>query len=465
MAEQLTGMDAAFLALETAELPMHVLGVLLLDPSPGDGYSRARLRQVVADRIHLMPPFGRQLVTVPLSLDKPYWLEVADVDLSLHLFDDEVDPPGDARALGDLVGRIASRRLDRDRPLWELHVVHGLAAGRVGLVAKVHHCTLYGAAGAEFIAALLDLEPNPPPLPAPPLPGPQDERPGAFALTGRTLANQLRWPLAAGRAVLSSGRGLISALPAVGRMIAGSGPATMPIASPRTPISGPPTRARIAAFSALPLEQAKQVKDAAGVKLNDVVLATIALALRRYLRARDAVPGRPLVVSCPLNAGEGETSGTNRLAALLVALPMRESEPAELLQLVHRNSAMAKEITGAAGTSTLASLADVTPPAAVSVVTWLMRSLGLSALQPALQNLIVSNVMGPPVALYLAGARIDAIYPLGPLLPGTGMNITVLSNLDRLDVGIMACPDLVADTWAIADALPGCLEELAAAFS
>jgi hypothetical protein len=102
----------------------------------------------------------------------------------------------------------------------------------------------------------------------------------------------------------------------------------------------------------------------------------------------------------------------------------------------------------------------VTPPAALSFVTWLTRNLGLSTVQPALANLIVSNVMGPPIPLYLAGATVDAIYPLGPLLPGAGMNITVLSNLDRLDVGVMACPDLVSDVWEIVDALPGCLAEL-----
>src|SRR4051812_23880919 len=139
MAEQLAGTDASFLALETASMPMHVVGVMLLDPDAGEGFTPERLRTVIADRLHLMPPFCRRLVEVPLSLDRPYWHYETEVDLDQHVFDAKVLPPGDLRALGDLVGDIASRRLDRSRPLWELHIVEGMADGRVALVAKIHH--------------------------------------------------------------------------------------------------------------------------------------------------------------------------------------------------------------------------------------------------------------------------------------------------------------------------------------
>jgi hypothetical protein len=130
---------------------------------------------------------------------------------------------------------------------------------------------------------------------------------------------------------------------------------------------------------------------------------------------------------------------------------------------VHEATVAAKEFTSAVGPTAIAELAEVTPPAALSLVTWVTRSLGLTSIQPTLANFIVSNVMGPPIPLYLAGARVEAIFPLGPLLPGAGMNITVLSNLDRLDVGIMACPDLVDDVGAMARLIPECLDELAAA--
>jgi diacylglycerol O-acyltransferase / wax synthase len=193
------------------------------------------------------------------------------------------------------------------------------------------------------------------------------------------------------------------------------------------------------------------------------VLALVAMSVRRYLGARDELPGRSVVAGVPVDAGEGETAGTSMLSTMLVPLPMDPLDPVSLLGEVHDATVAAKEFTSAVGSTAIAELADVTPPAALSFVTWLTRNLGLTTVQPVLANLIVSNVMGPPIPLYLAGATVEAIYPLGPLLPGAGMNITVLSNLDRLDVGVMACPDLVSDVWQIVDALPGCLAELAAA--
>jgi diacylglycerol O-acyltransferase len=190
------------------------------------------------------------------------------------------------------------------------------------------------------------------------------------------------------------------------------------------------------------------------------VLAVVALALRDYLSARSALPDR-LVAGVPVNAGEGDAVGTNTLATMLVALPMQPAlAGAELLSAVHDATTAAKAFTGAVGPGAIAELADITPPAALSVVTWMTRTLGLASAQPTLLNLVVSNVMGPPIPLYLAGAQVDAIYPLGPLLPGAGMNITVLSNLDRLDVGVMACPDLVDDVWELVDHLPAALSEL-----
>src|SRR3954462_15672727 len=185
-------MDAAFLALESPELPLHVVGVLLLDPSSGDGWSIDRFCQVVRERLPRMPPFNRRLVEVPLALDRPYWhYEVPDVDD--HVIRRTLADPGDVRALGDLVGEITTELLDRAKPLWQLHVVEGMADGRVALIAKVHHSTLYGAAGAEFIAELLDLSPEAAPAQA--TDGPSDETapvvaPGRGTVARRTAVAQ-----------------------------------------------------------------------------------------------------------------------------------------------------------------------------------------------------------------------------------------------------------------------------------
>lgn len=462
MSEQLSGMDSAFLAMETPESPMHVVGVLVLDPAAGKDFSIDRLREVIVERVPLMPPFCRRLIEVPLDLDKPYWHYDASIDVSEHVGYDRLPAPGDLHALGAFVGEVATVLLDRSRPLWEMHVVEGLEGGRVAIVAKVHHCTLYGAAGADFIAELLDLTPEPaerpPYVPEEPLPVPSRRR-----LAGRALRSGAKAPIEAARLVARGGRSVPGAVRALGGMLGEHGREALPPIAPGLPISGAPTARRTTAFAALSLDLVKQVKTANEVTLNEVVLTTVALAVRRYLAARDAVPGRPVVAGVPVNIGEGEAAGTNALTTMLVGLPMEIQDPVELIQAVHTASATAKQFTAAVGLSAVNELAEVTVPAALSFVTWLTRSIGVATLQPTMLNLVVSNVMGPPIPLYLAGAQVDAIYPMGPLLTGAGMNITVLSNLDRLDVGIMACPDLVDDAWELVDALAPCLDELAAA--
>jgi WS/DGAT/MGAT family acyltransferase len=455
-------MDAAFLAMESPELPLHVVGVLLLDPSAGDGWSVERFREVVRERLPRMPPFCRRLVEVPLALDRPYWhYETPDIDD--HLFSRALAAPGDLHALGDLVGEITTELLDRSKPLWQLYVVEGLADGRVALIAKVHHSTLYGAAGAEFIAELLDLSPEAPPATPAETGTPSAAPPSRGAVARRTAVAQVRRPLAIGRLAVRGVRGAAGAAGGLVSVVRHHGRAGLPPVAPTTIISGAPSERRTASFAALSLDEARAVKDAAGVKLNDVVLATVALAVRGYLAARDALPDR-VVAGVPVNAGEGDAVGTNTLATMLVALPMQPSlAGGDLLAAVHDATTAAKAFTGAVGPGAISELADVTPPAALSVVTWATRTLGLASAQPTLLNLVVSNVMGPPIPLYLAGAQVDAIYPLGPLLPGAGMNITVLSNLDRLDVGVMACPDLVDDVWELVERLPAALAELGAA--
>jgi diacylglycerol O-acyltransferase / wax synthase len=462
VSEQLGGMDSAFLSLETPESPMHVVGVLMLDPSAGENFSIGRLRDVIAERVPLMPPFCRRLVEVPLDLDKPYWHYDTSIDLTQHVYYATLPAPGDLRALGDFVGQTASVLLDRSKPLWEMHVVEGLTEGRVAIVAKVHHSTLYGAAGAEFIAELLDLSPGaperPPVVAAEALPVPSRR-----TLAGRAAISLAGAPLEAARLVARGGRSAPSAVRALGGALSRRGRDALPPVAPDLPISGSPTARRSVSFAALSLDRVREVKTANQVTINEVVLATVALALRRYLAARDAVPSRPVVAGVPVNIGEGESEGTNSLTTMLVGLPMDIDDAGELIQTVHVASMAAKEFTAAVGLGAVAELADLTVPAALSFVTWLTRSIGVATLQPTMLNLVVSNVMGPPIPLYLAGAEVQAIYPMGPLLTGAGMNITVLSNLDRLDVGIMACPDLVDDSWSLVESLESCLEELATA--
>jgi WS/DGAT/MGAT family acyltransferase len=460
MAEQLSGMDSAFLSLETPESPMHVVGVLLLNPADGQDFSIDRLREVVAERVPLMPPFCRRLVQVPLDLDRPYWHYDTAVDLDDHVVYADLPAPGDLLTLSNYVGEIASVLLDREKPLWEIHVVEGLADGRIAIVAKVHHSTLYGAAGAEFIAELLDLTPEPQHKDLPPAEE-AAPTPGRGTLAGRALRSQARAPVEVARLAARGIRAAPGTVRAISGLVNRGGRAALPPIAPDIPISGTPTARRSTAFGAMDLDLVRAVKSANGVTINDAVLAAVALAVRDYLAKRDALPAKPVVAGVPVNIGEGNAAGTNALTTMLVGLPMDIDDPAELIAEVHTNSVAAKEFISVAGLSAVGDLADITVPAALTFVTWFTRSIGVAALQPTMLNLVVSNVMGPPIPLYLAGAQVDAIYPMGPLLTGAGLNITVLSNLDRLDIGIMACPDLVEDCWEIVDSLPDCLAKLA----
>lgn len=462
MVEQLAGMDASFLSIESPELPMHVVGVMLIDPAAGANYSEQRLRQVIADRMHLMPPFNRSLVQVPLHLDRPYWHYNDEVDLSKHIFTATLKAPGDLHALGDFVGEISTKLIDRSGPLWELHVVDGFADGRVAVVAKIHHSSIYGAAGADFIAQLMDLDAVGR-TDLPPKSAHGNDIPGIATLLGRAAVHQLHWPVAVTKVVGGMGRNAVTATKGIARIISRHGRDALPFTAPKAAISGAPTDRRIAAFGQISLKKAKDTKNAAKGTVNDVLLTIVTMAIRDYLEKRDDLPTRPLVVSVPVNAGDGKSEGTNQLGAMLVPLPMDESDPLALLHKIHDGTLEAKAFTLATGVGTIADLADVVPHAVVNIAGMLMSMVGTTSLQPNMQNLIVSNVMGPPIPVFMAGAKVDAVYPMGPLMPGAGMNITVLSNMDRLDVGIMACPDLVDDVWEIVDALPAALDKLHAA--
>ena len=449
--EQLAGMDAAFLSFETASMPQHVLGVMVLDPA-GSSFTREGFRKVLEERLHLLPAFTRTLVQVPLHLDHPYWVHEHDVVIDEHLFFDTCPAPGDLVALGELVGRIGSTLLDRSRPLWEIHVVDGLEGGLVALVAKLHHATLYGAAGADMMANLLDLEPTPGAVEPPPE-REVEPHPSAVSLLARAGFHTLRRPAVA----VQSAVGGVRRVGALGSLALR---AVTGVTPPRSLLNGQLTPARQAAFATLDLEQLKAVKNAYGVKVNDVVLAAVADAVRSYLLARGDLPSRPLVATVPMNVGAGQAAGTNKIANLLVPLPVLTVDPVERLHQIAAASKDQKDLTEALGPEALSQVAELVPPLLVRGGASAFDRLRLQKLLPPFLSLVVSNMQGPPIPLYCAGARVTAVYPMGPLIPTSGINVTVLSNMGSMDVGVLCCPDLVPDVWDIVRALPKAVQAL-----
>ncbi|MCU1593247.1 MAG: uncharacterized protein JWO12_639 [Frankiales bacterium] len=458
--EQLSAMDASFLYIESPTVQQHVLGVMLLDAKGAkDGFSRERFRQMMEDRIHLMPSFERTIVEVPLHLDHPYWVHDHEVDLDEHLHYATLAKPGDLKALGRFVGDIGSKVLPRDRPLWELWLVDGLDTGQVAMVAKMHHSTIYGSAGADMMAHLLDLSPDirvVDPAPAIPI----EPHPSSAGLIGRAAVNGVRRPAGVVKGVLGSGKRVASMGSMVVRSVGSKAPMTLPFSAPRTLINGRLTAARECAFTKVDFADIKLIKDTFGTKVNDVVLAAVTSSLRDYLVTRDALPSKPLVASVPMNVGSGAIAGTDKITAIMVPLPVQTVDPVDQLLECARLSIESKGMTEAIGLETIGGMAELVPPLVMMGGSKLYDGFGLSRLHPPLQSLVVSNMPGPPIPLYLAGAQVNAVFPFGPLLPGSGLNITVLSNMGNLDVGLIGCPDLVPDLWDIADGFPAAIAEL-----
>ncbi|HEX4778862.1 MAG TPA: wax ester/triacylglycerol synthase family O-acyltransferase [Acidimicrobiia bacterium] len=448
--KRLSGMDAAFLYIETPAMHMHVVGTVVLDPStmPG-GYSFDRFREMVRERLHLLPPFRRRLVPVPLGMGHPYWVEDPDFDLDAHIIRVAVPSPGGMRELGGLVGNIASRPLDRDRPLWEMWVVEGLEKGRVAVVAKVHHSSIDGVSGADLMVHLFDLTPDAHPEPATTEWHPEPV-PAQWRLVPAALVSQLTRPVGLAATSLQTATGLVRHQ--LERRSQRDGAPGGRRQGPPTPFNGAITPHRSVAYGRVSLEDVKATKDATGTKVNDVVLAACTMSLREWLRAHDALPDRPLVAACPMAVPQDPSSErvTNAMTIITALLPVHVEDPLDQLRLVHEDTTRAKRSSKAFGVDVLQAWAQYTSPNLVSAAMRVYSNLGLADRHDPIANLIVSNVPGPPLPLYCAGARVDAVYPMGPLIEGIGLNLTVLSNMGNVDFGVIACRELVPDVWDVA---------------
>ena len=460
--EQLGGLDAAFLSCETPTMHMHVCGLLILDTSTmGEGDPYERIRAMLEERLPGIAPMRHRLATVPLNVGRPFWADDAELHIDRHLRRVRLAPPAGDRKLAELAGEFASTQLRRDRPLWEMLLVEGLPDDRVALFVKMHHATVDGITGANLMGELFDLAPVPPPastrtaLPA-------SRAPNPFELLGRTLLERLAEPVE-----------IVKLLPAtVGRIggavwqlaVRGKGTAgmTMPFTAPRTSFNATVTGKRTVAFIDVPLQEVKAVKQVLGVTFNDVLTAVVGGALRRYLAGRGELPERPLVAAEPISV-HGQTpglEGTTQVSVMFTTLATDVDDPVERLRTIAASNTRAKELHAMVGADTLVQWAEHFWLNGFSLGARLYSRLHGAEHHPVIHNLILSNVPGPPIPLYLAGARLTGIYPLGPVMDGAGLNVTILSEEDRVGFGIMACPDLVPDVWQIAEAIPEALHEI-----
>jgi diacylglycerol O-acyltransferase len=465
--QQLSGLDAAFLAMENTAVTGHVGSLCLLDTADAP-VDLERLTRLMTERLPFIPVLRQRLVEVPLGLDQPYWVDEPGFDLEFHLREIALPAPGNDRQLHEQVARLHARALDRSRPMWEMYLISGLAGGRTGVYTKVHHAAIDGVAGAELLTQLLDLTPGGRRLPPAPA-HVQEAVPGGASLLLRAAATVGGHPRRAARVVA----GLVRAVPAAavlaapfvrrslgwgerdGGVIAAAGPA------PATRFNRPITPHRRFATCSLSLAEVKAVKNAFGVTVNDVFGAVCAGALRRYLEGHGELPDAPLVAMMPvaLSAPGGDGGPGNRVSAMYTAIPTLLADPADRIAASHRATQLAKAQHAMLPPGLVDDVTSFLAPALAARGARVAASAGLlSRLHPF--NVVLSNVPGAAVPAYLAGALLLAVYPVSVVTEGVGLNITVQSYHGAMHFGLIACRELVPDLADLADLLVAEFAEL-----
>jgi diacylglycerol O-acyltransferase / wax synthase len=463
--QRLTGLDASFLQLETPSSHMHVASLGIFDPSAVEGgISIDRLVEVYGGRLHLAPPFRRRLAHVPFGLHHPMWVEDPDFDIHNHIRHTAIPAPGGTRELSNLVSRLVALPLDRTRPLWEIWLIEGLEGGHVGLLSKVHHAAIDGASGNELLVALLDLSPEVADH-EPQQPWEPDHVPSGVEMLGYATTSLARQPVRVAKALLRTA-GVALDVRRHGQESAATHLPPAPFTAPRTSFNAALTPRRSYAFTSLDLPTVKAVKAAAGSTVNDVVVALCSGALRRYLDARGEELESSMVAMVPVSVrseDERDAMG-NKVSMMLCTLASDLDDPTERLGAIHECMAEAKEQQKLIGADTLQEWVEFAAPAVAGRAARIYSRFRLADLHRPLFNVTISNVPGPPFPLYSAGARLVANYPVGPIIDGTGLNMTVMSYLDQLDFGLLACPDVLEDVWEVAEGLHAALDELVDAY-
>ncbi len=460
--ERLSGQDASFLYMETPSVHMHTLKVAIIDLPVKISYNDLfdLVRVSMESKLHLVPRLRLRPIFVPGGLNHPVWIQDPNFEIGRHLFRTRIAAPGGPREMDQAIARVASTQLPRDRPLWETWMLEGLADGGVVLVTKIHHALADGVASATMLAKVMSVEPDTDDVREATPSWAPERLPSRPDLVKDALRDQreqigdvgplLKRTVEGGINVLRNLRKRAVAVP-------------YPFVTPRTVFNRTLSPIRSFASTSLPLADFMAVKNAAGVSLNDVVLAAVAGALDRFFEARGETLSRPLVASVPMAATDPHADSRgegNRVANLFTSLCNDVADPVERLNKIHAVTKQSKEVQRQLGIETMLDWSEAAPPA---VYRWILSAYSQSRLADHMRppaNLIVSNVRGPARPLYVAGAKLRKIYSVGPAVEGIGLNITGWSYCGELSFALIADADAVPDPHPITDALRPALDDL-----
>jgi diacylglycerol O-acyltransferase len=457
--DRLTGLDASFLHIESDTSHMHVAGVMLFEGSPPP---HDELVEALERKMHLVPRYRQKLAFVPLQQGRPRWVDDPHFNLAYHVRTTALPDPGSEEQLRNLAGRVFSQQLDRDKPLWEMWVVEGLGGGdRFAVLSKTHHALVDGVSGVDIASVLFDVSPDPAPVPEPakrwlPRPLPTRGQLLAEALFERaTIPGEIvRGVRSVFRAPRRIAGAAVTALAGVGAMAwAGMSPA------PPSPYNVPIGPHRRFTWARCSLDDVKAIKNSLGGTVNDVMLAIVTGALGRDLRRRGVdVAGLELTAMVPVSVRSEGARGAlgNQVAAMMAPLPVGCDDPVIRLEQISTSMAKIKESGQAMGAQTLTELTGFAPPTIMSQAARLV-------VRQRLFNLVVTNVPGPQIPLYMMGRRMLEIFPMVPLAPNQALGVAIMSYNGRINFGLVGDYDAMADLDQLARDFQASLAELAAA--
>jgi len=459
MDTRMRGADASFLYMETPSVHMHTLKIAVIENHRDLTFEN--LVTGTLARMRRMPALRRRVVPMPWALNHPLLVTQQRIDPARHFFQHDLGGSATLRDAEVEIGRIAGRPLDHAVPLWEIHIIEGLADGRRVVVGKIHHALADGNAANAMLGNLTDIRSADRATPLTRDPDDDTVLPSRGWLAVSALRDAIVQIALLPRLLQSTVQGIASMLRY--RRSTDTG-VPLPIAhAPRVSFNGPLTPRRSFATVTLQLADLKEVRREHGVTLNDVVLAVTSGALRRWMEGHGERPSVSLTAGVPVGLDTADSDPRlvgNNVSNLFTTLATNVDDPVERLQRISRTAGHAKEMNRRLGSQMLADWNQFAPPSLMALGTRLYSRFRAARFHPAAFSAIVSNVPGPKEVISIGGARLTDIFSVGPLVDGIGLNVTVWSYVDRMNFSLLACPDLLPDVEVLASYLPAALAEL-----